>query len=278
MSFTKRPTYPVRLSQYPLKECLIDALFQAKADIDPNEKSKVRFPCPKCKKEQVTVSQSHFDIFGYETPCDPCVANRKNEINMELASKHWKNVCPKKYQRTDIDHEKFNVNAYNRARKISIDSGYKESIMLYGDTGSCKSRIACLMAYLALINGRKIGLFFPDDLKDRPRFQSRKEILVNLTAPDFIVLDDLFIAGAAKEDTADFIKDLLDRRYRNEKATVITSQSTAEDFAADANKFGTMSTTEYQRIKAIIRRVREDYTCIDCDNLNELETEAEGRF
>jgi len=258
-------------------ENLLAALMHCNLNIDPEEKSKVKFKCPKCT-ESVIVPQSHFNLFGPTTVCDPCTAKRKTDVRMDDAKLFWSRTCPISFRNTDIKHEKFNLNAYNRARQISMDSGYKDSIVLYGDTGSCKTRIACQLAKMALANGKTIALHFPEDLKDRPRFQSRKEILVNLTSPDFIVLDDVFIAGAAKEDTADFIKDLIDRRYRNNKATIITSQSTAEDFATDARKFGSMSPVEYQRIEAIVRRVRESFTCIDCDNLSELETEEEGRF
>ncbi len=216
-----------------------------------------------CRHCGVGVSQlAGIYQFFQEISCDSCVEAREEQIRLEKAQRFWINECPEDYRDTNIHHEEFNIEAYKRMKSYD----FSQSIMLLGETGVCKTRMACHWAKMALVSGMSVKLMFPDDIKDQPRFMSRREHLVNLCSPDLLVLDDLLLAGCSKESVADFVKDLIDRRLRSKKPMIVTSQVNASDFEKDAGKFGNMSQTERKRIEAIVRRIREKFVTIDCDS------------
>lgn len=218
--------------------------------------------CPKCGGI-IHLTKGEKFLFCGTTVCDPCSEKWEKERVEKLMKDWWTKNCPAEFRETDLLHEDFNIEAYNETRKYPLD----ESLILLGESGSCKTRIACHRAKVALFNGKTVRIMFPDDIKDQPRDLSRREHIASLAKPDLLVLDDLFLAGASKEHTADFVKDLIDKRIREKKATIITSQVDGDSYAKDANKFNNMTGADASRVAAIERRVREKYTAINCEDI-----------
>ena len=228
--------------------------------------------CFKCDNV-VMVTDNHRTIFP-ETCCDTCVASRVRTDRLNEMQDYWKRICPADYRETKTDHPDFNINAYNRVKPHPFNT----SFVLLGTTGSCKTRIACHRAKMALLAGYTVRIAFPEDLKDIPRFISRKEHIAELAKPDVLVMDDAFIAGASKEQVSDFLKDLIDKRIRDQKATIITTQVDSSEYKKDANKFHNITDVDGKRLDAIARRVKEKFVAIDCEDLAQTGTPESFSF
>lgn len=258
--------YPVRIGLLPFHEDnLLAGLCHHGIDLDAasSEGEDRSYPCRTCGKETITVSQGQYDTFGPTAVCGTCSEAKDVEIRARDCRSFWIRHCPATYRETDTSREDFNKEAWRRMKTYRLT----DNMVLLGPSGVCKTRMACQWAKIALGRGMSVKLMFPEDLKDQPRFKTRKEHLDSLAYPDLAVLDDLFLVSASKDAVAEFIKDLIDRRLRDKKATVITSQVDADDFESDAAKFDNLSSTENQRIEAIVRRVKESYATIDCGAL-----------
>ena len=218
--------------------------------------------CTKCDNT-VMLTDNHLKVFQESTVCDSCATEWQNKRDLETMKDHWKKICPADFRDTKTDHPEFNLDAYRRVAALPFET----SFILLGSTGSCKTRIACHRAKMALLAGRSVRIAFPEDLKDMPKFLSRKEHIAELSKPDLLVMDDAFIAGASKEQVSDFLKDLIDKRIRDKKATIITSQVNSEEYKKDSDKFHNASDVDGKRLDAIARRVKERYTCIDCEGI-----------
>ena len=229
-------------------------------DIHEGEESPRK--CNKCENT-VMLTDNHNLVFAESTVCDSCATEWENKRKLETMKDHWKKICPADFRDTKTDHPEFNLEAYKRVAALPFET----SFILLGSTGSCKTRIAIHRAKMALLAGRTVRIAFPEDLKDIPRFTSRKEHIAELSKPDLLVMDDAFIAGASKEQVSDFLKDLIDRRIRDKKATIITSQVNSEEYKKDSNKFHNATDVDGKRLDAIARRVKERYTEIDCEGI-----------
>jgi DNA replication protein DnaC len=222
----------------------------------------------KCRQKDcvnmIEITANHREVFG-DACCNECVEKYKRERDLKLMEKYWKKVCPAEYRSTDLKHETWNKEAWDKARQIPLS----ESLVIIGESGQCKTRIACERAKRAILTGKTVSLMWPDELKEIPRFTSRKDYIQDLCKPDYLLLDDAFLCGS-KEAAAELLKDIIDKRIREQKATVITTQISGEDWKGDAAKFKNMTKAENDRIDAVVRRVKEKFRTIDADCSDEL--------
>jgi len=224
--------------------------------------------CWKCKEEG---RETPVTLNGYvhrvidemkhgRTVCQDCIdayelRKRRNEMKAS-----WEALTPSEYRNTKLNHPTFNTTAHRECQKYSLDT----SLFLFGESGTCKTRAMLWRAKLAILKGYSVGILFPDEMKEHAREKYRLDTLKKLALFDWLGLDDLFSCGT-NDYMADWIKDLIDRRMRQGKTTVITSQIVEFEWTDEAKKFKNYTNVEMKRIDAIWRRIRERFTPINFD-------------
>lgn len=225
--------------------------------------------CWKCRKKgiktPINTTKGLLRKFPQQTSaCLECIDEYNEQKETNEKRNAWRALCPPEYQTTDVKHEAFNRTAYLEARKHPMSA----SLFFYGRSGSCKTRSMLQRAKIALRDGLSVNILFPEDIKEYARHRERKYSLELLTRFDYLGLDDLFAAGTGTDAVADWIKDLIDRRIRYQRATVITSQLTEEDYSRETRKWRNFTEAETKRLDAIFRRLKEKYIPILFDNEN----------
>ena len=165
------------------------------------------------------------------------------------------NETPLLFRQTDISHKRFNAAGWARVKEWK-PSADKPWLGIIGETGTCKSRIACLLADAEM--DRQFTLRNMDSYQEhwdipRYRFASCNEIsdfasllqvgsfelkekarcyLHDIRRADLLVIDDL---GKGRMNTAIAAEmfALIDHRYVNALPTIWTANSTPEQFASN---------------------------------------------
>ena len=186
--------------------------------------------------------------------CDECIEAYEATVNDEKLAEQWRGVVPPQFIHTDINHPDFNITAYQKMRAVPFGG---KSMVLVGETGRCKTRSMIYYTKIAFSRGSSFRILWPEEFKEEAYKKAKLQWLKNMTAYDIVACDDLFTAGAASETVADLIKDLIDRRMRYNKQTIITSQLSAKEIKADASKWSSHTGAEGKRVDAILRRLRD---------------------
>lgn len=224
-----------------------------------------RTPCPTGARFQCRV------YFSEVTACDDCVARYNEADAMGRVKKHWEKICPKGFRDTDKAHAGF--------PKVQLDElkdwvGTK-SLFFYGPTGKGKTRLALLMLKRAMMKNHWVGVLWPDKLRSLVQGYD-STTFDHYAAFDVLLMDDPLITGGRESKLVDAIKNLLDVRMRENKATIITSQIGTEDELAGAKEFGDAKTADMERIKAVVRRLRESCQVVSFGQA--VAGQAEGEF
>lgn len=207
--------------------------------------------------------------------CAACIAKDRKATVMQRADKVWNRVCPDRFKKTDIKHKEFPASIHEALIKdfqwhyeVSEEGhdGPKvvippQSLFLYGPTGTSKTRVAMLLLESALVQGRSIGVLWPE--KVRSLTQGYDSSTFDLYASyDVLLMDDCLLTACRESKMIDAIKMLVDVRQREERPMIITSQIGTEDELKDAKEFGDAKTADIERIKALLRRLREDFRVV----------------
>ncbi len=187
------------------------------------------------------------------TACDACAEKAKQDAAMERAKKHWEKICPKGFLNTDRKHDGF-----PRAQHAKLkDWTGTQSLFFYGPTGQGKTRLALLMLKRAMLRNHWVGVLWPEKLKSLTQgFDSTT--FDHYARFDVLLMDDPLITAGRESKLVDALKNLIDVRIREGRATIITSQIGSEEEIAEAKEFGDAKTADIERIKALRRRFIED--------------------
>lgn len=189
--------------------------------------------------------------------CDPCIAKHNENEALERHRKLWEHVCPERFRSTDVKHAEFPAAIF-----ADLKTGMKEkpnqSLFLYGPTGSGKTRVAMLLLKLHLHWwNRRVGVLWPE--KVRTLSQGYENTTFDLYAGyEVLLMDDCLLTACRESKQVDALKQLVDVRMRHERPFIITSQIGTEEDLKDGKEFGDAKTADIERIKALLRRLRED--------------------
>lgn len=237
---------------------MASALIMATDQYDVTQGEEKPFPCHACK-EPVMLTENHRTVFGI-TYCDKCVKEYIYKERMKEIGDYWKRACPADYRDTDQKSPEFNRDSWEEVKKHPLET----SFVFLGETGKCKTRIACELIKRAMLKGYTAKIVFPDDVEDMHP-QQRREFVQDVARPKFMLLDDFLSVAGASDQNQKFVFNVINKRVREKRTTIITSQIDYGEFLAEADKFRNMSKVESERILAIIRRLKEKFTPIDFD-------------
>lgn len=188
--------------------------------------------------------------------CDSCIEKHLEAEKDGRQKKYWEHVCPERFRSTDQTFKDWPA-AIWRTVRTEQNANPKRSFFLYGPTGTCKTRMGMLLLKYALRDDRRVGVLWPEKLRtlsqgfDNSAFDRYAEY-------DVLLLDDVLLTAVRESKLMDALKQLIDVRMRHERPFIITSQIGSEDDLKDGKEFGDAKAADVERIKALLRRLRED--------------------
>lgn len=199
-------------------------------------------------------------FFSALAVCDPCGEKAAADEAEQKAKTHWEAVCPPAFRDTDLKHAGFPRVQYAELRNYRGE----ESLWIGGDARLGKTRLALAVMKRCLHFHRKgLAVLWPEDLKQARSLNiSRKEWVTQWGRPDLLLLDDCLLTGAQDERITDALKDLIDYRIREKRASIITSQISGEQVKEQAQKFGNPTANDIKRIEALLGRIRETFRVV----------------
>lgn len=217
-----------------------------------------RLPCP-YNEESETMA-----YFSELTACDKCVQAALKSDAHDKAKVYWKSICPDSYLNTAKDYAgdpehappipAFPIGIFNTL----ADYKGKESLFLYGPSGSAKTRCAMLLMKRCLLANLHVGCLWPEELKHAAHsFQDRLKFLKSYARYDLLLMDDALLTGAQDEKMASFLTDLVDLMMRNKNNFIITSQIGGADYKEQAQKSDKTTRVDLDRIDALLRRIQQ---------------------
>jgi len=191
---------------------------------------------------------------------DECVERKKIKIASEAKiasdisrSLVWIRLCPDEF-RKPINWSKGKVEQQRRKLYSSIMSWSGEKgLYVFGPSGRCKTRFCWKLMELEFAKHRLIAAFSHSDFRQRVTAlarDSQTELvrwIDHFARVDIFFMDD-FGKGNSTPASEESIHDLLDKRYRENKITIFTSER------AIAQSCGIFS---MDRREAILRRISE---------------------
>lgn len=187
------------------------------------------------------------------TACDECVTKSKDADALARVKKHWEKICPKGFRDTDKQHAGF-----PRAQLAELkDWDCTKSLLMYGPTGQGKTRLALLMLKRAMMRNHWVDVLWPEKLRSLVQGYD-STVFDRYAGYDVLMMDDPLITACRESKLVDALKNLVDVRMREKKVTIFTSQIGDEEELAGAKEFGEAKTADLERIKALMRRLRED--------------------
>lgn len=202
--------------------------------------------------------------------CDACAQKAKDEEAMNRARKHWEKICPAGYRDTNKEHAGFPKAQYAQLK----DWDCTQSLFFYGPTGMGKSRLALLMLKRAMLRNHWVGVLWPEKLRSLVQGYD-SATFDHYAGFDVLLMDDALLTACRETKLVDAVKMLLDVRMRNKKATIFTSQIGTEEEIAGGKEFGEAKAADLERIKAIIRRLRESCLVISFAQATPAQGEAQ---
>jgi hypothetical protein len=221
---------------------------------DPAHEAMARVTVPCAQGCGAEIEAPRF--FATLTACDACVAKARKAELLDRAKTYWEALCPPSLRETDKTHAAFPAAIYDTLR----DYNGGESLLLFGPSGRCKTRVGVLLIKRCLVRySAHVGILWPEQLKAAKNAMNRLELIERWGRYDLLLMDDSFLTGAQDEKLGDFLKDLLDYRMRYKRHQIITSQIGGEEYKEQADKFDNVTAADLKRVEALLRRVRE--TC-----------------
>lgn len=224
-----------------------------------------RKPCPDGAKFMCR------EFFAEVTVCDGCHATYLEQERMGRMKKAWEHLCPAGFRDTDKTHAGF---PKAQAAQLKEWDGGK-SLFLFGPTGHGKTRLAMLMLKRVMLRGMIVGVLWPEKLRSLVQGYDNTTF-DHYTTHDVLLMDDVLLTACRESKLVDAVKMLLDVRMRNNKATIFTSQIGTEEEIAGGKEFGEAKSADLERIKAILRRLRE--TCTVVSFAEAVAVQGEGEF
>lgn len=189
--------------------------------------------------------------------CDVCIQKHADETMIERHRKYWESICPKRFLETDTKRPDFPLAIFN-AEKKRLAENPSQSFFLFGPTGSCKTRVAMLLLKQNLHWwNKRVGVLWPEKVRMMSQgFETT--VFDNYAAFDVLVMDDVLLTACRESKLVDSVKQLIDVRMRENRPFIITSQIGTEEDLTEAKEFGDAKNADQERIKALLRRLREE--------------------
>ncbi|QDP50749.1 MAG: hypothetical protein Unbinned1322contig1001_25 [Prokaryotic dsDNA virus sp.] len=216
----------------------------------PEMSEKIKVKCHACGTVEFEVHR----LAESWCACDACCENWDKEEVMSKIRDYWADFCPELFRETDPKHPQFPVGIW-KSLKSSWDA--QTSLLLFGPTGSAKTRTAMLLLQLALIKGKTIAACWPEELTEWAKGRDRLSKLHQLGKVDVLLLDDALLTGAADERVGSFLKDLIDYSQRHGNTVLLTTQVGGQGYAEASEKWGNSTRADRERIEALLRRIRQ---------------------
>lgn len=189
--------------------------------------------------------------------CDACIEKHVTEEKMKRYQRYWETVCPERYRATQTDHEDFPAPIYADLRKIQKENP-SQSFFLYGPTGSCKTRVGMLLLKRAMLADGYVGVLWPEKLATLKESFGETKAFDRYATFDTLLLDDTLLTACREPKLTETLKQLIDVRMRHNRPFIITSQIGSEEDVAGGKEFGEAKAADLERIKALLRRLREE--------------------
>ena len=196
--------------------------------------------------------------------CDACIERKKIEDQTERQRDYWATVCPKGFQATDLEFVGNDVTpAFPKAIYAELVAHQKanpnQNYFFYGPTGTAKTRVSMLLLKRALtLQNRRVGVLWPEKLSTlKPTFDTNA--FDHYANYDVLLMDDSLLSACREPRLLDTVKQLIDVRMREDRPFIVTSQIGQEEEIKEGKEFGDAKTADIERIKALMRRLRE--TC-----------------
>ena len=190
--------------------------------------------------------------------CPPCaekaIAKQAEEQEAEKIAakrKHWnETICPPAYRKTDWKRDDVNPQCREIARKW--EPGAKPSLILFGETGLCKTRAALWILRRKFAAGRSVYAVSSGDTWDQPgairglssamiqqfsddplQKADAQSVLRQCRAASFLLIDDVGKErsgprGSISEACAEVLFNVIDYRAIHGKSTILTTNMDVE--------------------------------------------------
>lgn len=190
----------------------------------------------------------------FSCACDPCREKYAARELREKVNGYWSHICPPAFLDTREDHPSY---PHAQANELKEWRG-EESLLFYGPSGAGKTRLAMQMLFKCLLERTTmVGVLWPEQLKSVKYSHDQLILTEKWGRYDVLLMDDALLTGAQDERITDWLKTLIDYRQRYKRHHIITSQIGGDDYEAQAEKFGEQTKADKERIKALLRRIRE---------------------
>lgn len=212
--------------------------------------------CPHCNAV-VPVANVVLQVAADSWACDACREKAAKADRNSKAVKAWERVCPELYRQTDVNHADFPKAVLDEV----LAGDPSQSLFLYGPTGACKTRMAMRIIRSHIIRGQSVAVIWPHQLRqlqqgyDNSRFEDAEAV-------DVLLLDDALLTACRESRLVDTVKMVVDARMMRMKRTIITSQIGTEDDLKDGKEFGEAKASDLERIRALLRRIREKFRIV----------------
>jgi DNA replication protein DnaC len=135
----------------------------------------------------------------------------------------------------------------------------KRSFLFVGKSGIGKTRTAFLIVKSAMAQGFSVQAIsqpaMADEIQADKYKTHRAEIIERLTAPDLLLLDDMF-QGQKNAATEEALFRVLDDRFKAQKHTIITTNYTAKEWLAFSKS------PEQKTMRAIFVRISKRFVIV----------------
>lgn len=223
---------------------------------DPNHPKRqiVECQCSECGAPLQAMA-----FFSQVTACDDCRTKYEREEKLNSFRDYWESICPPSLRATDRTHRDFPKAQFDLLKDWNFS---KQSLFFFGPTDKGKTRLAVVLLRRALLRDKKPGILWPEDFKALKFSREPDKAVKKWGSYDVLLLDDALMAAAGNEMLCDILKDIIDYRQRYERPTIITSQIDGTDMKESTEKYKNSTSTETERIEAIMRRIRKSFQIV----------------
>lgn len=179
----------------------------------------------------------------------------------------WQAACPRRFRtgetRTRVDHPGFNAKAYSEAKSaLPVTGNLTTNLIIVGDTGASKSRMAWLIAYELMVRRgiRAVclhGTEFRERIGKEYRDGDPEAFMRTLKDAPLLVWDD-FGQDVLRSGTLSDLRGVIDHRYNAALPTFITTNFPETVLTRRLIENATGDTLAGAAAASITRRLWED--------------------